>query len=227
MKFKNSGRYFAAMALFSSLSVSALASEVPHYDKFGPLAATFGGTGIPNGAVAQSTFGNGNGVLGLTATQRYSNPTVTNNGAGLFYAPSGIDQHDATSTASSYARWNFGFYIDNGGQTGNVYQLFMDVNPTSAENFKSFGAQTITGVNQDSWNLGFDLFESSLGYSFDPTVDGDYTFALQASNNQGLLARTSIVVQVGRGAEVPEPGTLALAGLAFAGLAATRRKQKQ
>lgn len=226
MKLIKAGCYFAAVALLSSLNVSAQASETPSYTSFGPLAATFGGSGIPNGAVAQTTFGQ-TGVLGLTATQRYANPTVTNDGAGRFFAPSGIDQTNATSIAGNYARWNFGYYVDNGGQSGNSYQLFMDVDPTSAENFKSFGSQSIAGVSQDSWNLGFDGFESALSYIFNPTVDGDYTFALQASNGGQILGRTSIVVQVGRGAEVPEPGTLALAGLAFAGLAAVRRKKKQ
>lgn len=229
MKIYKTSKLALAVALLSGICLSALASQTPQYDTFGPLAVSFGGSGIPNGAVAQSTFGQ-TGVLGLTATQRFSNPLVTNNGSGRFFAQSGIDQTDANSVGQQYARWNFNFHINSGGQTGYEYQLFMDVDPTAGEDFKSFGASGasgpgwVSGVNQNSLNIGMSFIEA-LGYTFDPTVDGEYTFALQASDDSGVIAKTSIVVQVGNGAPIPEPGTLALAGLALAGLAVARRKQ--
>ena len=215
----------AALALLSSISLSAGATQTPVFQTFGPLAATFGGNGIPNGAVAQTTVGT-NGVLGLTATQRFSNPAVTNNGAGRFFAPSGVDQTNAASIASLLARWNVGFYIDNGNQTGVNYQLFLDVDPTAGENFKSFGPQTVSGVSQDSWNLGFDSFETGFGYTFDPTLNGEYTFLLTAFRGVEQLGRTSIVVQVGSGLTVPEPGSMALVGLGLLGLVGLRRKTR-
>lgn len=223
MKLLTLSKIIGALALTVGAVGAAVAT--PAYDNFGALAATFGGSGIPNGAVASSLVGN-NGVLGLTATQRYSNPTVTNNGAGLFFAPPGVDQTNATSIASSYARWNFNFYIDNGSNTGLAYQLFMDVNPNLGQSFVSWGPSAVAGVSQDSWNLGYNSFESGLGYSFDPTVDGVYTFKLTASDVTGRqVAMTSIDVQVGNGTNVPEPTTLALVGLAIAGMGVARRRK--
>ncbi len=207
----------AALAVLSSISFTASATQTPVFQTFGPLAATFGGSGIPNGAVAQTTVG-ANGVLGLTATQRFSNPTVTNNGAGRFFAAGGVDQTSAASISDQLARWNVGFYIDNGNQTGNTYQLFLDVDPTASEDFKSFGPVPVVGVLQDSWNLGFNNFEALLGYAFNPAVNGEYTFLLTASRGLTQLARTSIVVQVGNGLTVPEPGSMALIGLGLLGL---------
>lgn len=62
---------------------------------------------------------------------------------------------------------------------------------------------------------------------FDPTVDGTYNFFLAAYDGTAELARTEIQIIVGDGgaAQVPEPASLALAGLALAGLAASRRRR--
>lgn len=202
---------------------------------------TFGGSGIPNDAVMT----NYNGVYGsrtspfmaLTAHQRYSNPALTNNGAGTFQAMTGIDA-TLPSPATPYAMWNFGFYIGGSNVSAYTYKLFYDFDPaagTSQTAQGSFSFSPTGGVIQDSWNLGMGFLGSAIPSlivpptfaSFDPNAAGQYTFALAAYNGQGVeVDRTAI--QVNAGTVVPEPSTYALmlAGLASLGIVARRRKNK-
>ncbi|WP_238139694.1 PEP-CTERM sorting domain-containing protein [Roseateles aquatilis] len=222
---------FSASLAFASLSASAALS--PTYDSFGTLAgATFGGTGIPNNAVAIDTFtgknlfgqNTGTITLGLTVTPRYGNPAVTNNGQGVFNATAGVDRTSAGSILDQLAMWNIGYYI-SGATSSNfyTYKLLLDVDPSSNENFKTL---YLSANTQDSINIGSFVNELLGGYTFDPTRTGQYSLILEAvqfgTNN--IVGMASVLVNVNA---VPEPGSLALAGLALAGLATVGRRRRK
>lgn len=236
----------ATAAVVASMAFSGTVSAAPitpTFDSFGELAAaTFGGAGIPNDAVAITTFtDSGNTItLGMTATQRFSNPPLHNNGAGRFTAGTGSNFGGMGESLFEGAKWNFNFYIDiSGGGTLGDYtvELLFDFDPgvgtdESVLGVLDFNAVTIPGdlsglsLVEGSQNLLFGFLDVAANGvtppvfpTFDPNATGEYSFALRVSNSSGLLGESSILVTV------PEPGTLAVLGLGLLGLGIARRRK--
>lgn len=244
-------KHFAAHSILGlSLAISTASASAqavtPTFTTFGALpAATFGGSGILNTAVAITTFAgsaaNSSLTLGLSAAERCTNggalcgAPVTNDGAGTFTAQTGAP----FAANPGYASWNVNFYAQ--GNT-NLYsfKLLYDFNPVVgnvASTHGEFKLFTVTGISgsggldQNSLNMGFGFLSTntpgltiaSALTPFNPNVNGEYSFALIASDKtSGLeLVRSAIIVS-----SVPESDgyALGLAGLAGLGVMARRRR---
>ncbi len=248
MNIKHLSATIAATATLALAGIATAAPITPSFTSFGALAgATFGGTGIPNTAVA-ITQTNGDLTLGLTAHQRCAGPNLANNGAGMFTANAGFSAFGATCAiagpSTTLANWNFGAYVGGADASDLVFSLFYDFNPASGNDQSTHGSASFSGSGltvpaQSSNNLGFGFLGVTNSFpgivapvgTFDPTVNGQYSFALVAYTPGGTaapveVARAAIVVNViGGRNDVPTPGTLALVGVALLGLAGASRRR--
>ncbi len=224
---------------------SVAASAAPLFDVFGPLPeATFGGQGIPNDEVAVSRqFEDGDTLItvALSATQRFSNPALTNDGAGTYFANAGSNFGGNGESADEGALWNFNFYVDVDGPGALLadydINLFYDFDPAFDNGPSGLGVINLTNfiLSEDptltrlegSQNLLFGFLASDVpGFitaptagAFDPNVNGEYNFALQVSRAGWPVEAVRMDVQV-----VPVPGALLLFPSALAVFGWFRRK---
>lgn len=244
--------HLLACSLFSASAAFAL---TPNYQTFGDLSgATFGGSGIPTDPTAFSVFSDqGRTVtIGLTAHQRYSNPALTNDGAGTFFATPGTNDGTPGQPGTT-ATWNFAYYISVTGSVGTIgtlanynFALDYEFNPTSGSttgfgslNLNAFAALAgQTNTYQESQNPTFGFLGSSIpGFVtapadiFDANALGEYSFRLRVSPtilspNSQLNDYVSINVVVGNPTtSVPDGGaTIALLGVGLLGMAVLRRR---
>ncbi|MEZ5566557.1 MAG: VPLPA-CTERM sorting domain-containing protein [Gammaproteobacteria bacterium] len=241
-------RVSALAALAAIMALPVAVNATPLYDTFGPLTgANFGGSGIPNDSVAiSSQFEDGANTItvAMNATQRYSNPVVTNDGAGTFFAGTGSNTGGNNESSTTGALWNFNYYIDVVGPGAKLadYQinLYYDFNPAFDNGPANLGVVNVTNAilgsanplvtnAQGSENLMFGYLATTIPgvltppsgafTSFNPNATGEYNFAIQVSRAGWAVEQVRMDVQV-----IPVPAAVWLFGSAIGMLGWLRRR---
>jgi len=231
---------------FVLLALSSFVSAAPLYDTFGPLdRATFGGAGIPNNEVAiSSQFSNGASLItaAMSASQRYDNPALTNDGAGTYFAGAGTSLEGPSLLEG--ALWNFNFFIDiesTSGETLADYDitLYYDFDPAFDDGPSGLGTINITNgilagpdpattlLVEGSENLLFDFLATGIpglinapGGTFNPTVPGEYNCGISVGQDGWGVENVRMDVQV-----VPIPAAARLFVPVLFGLVAVKRRK--
>lgn len=207
-----------AATLSLAVAVAPLQAQVAPAGTFGSLPAnSFGGTGIPTNAVM---IGGLNGVsIGLSATQRYFSPAVTNDGAGTYFAGTGIST--GAPVNAGFAAWNFDYFVGGATSGRDFFTLYVDANPAIGNTLAQLTPYSWSGNFHDSTNLHY------FSASFDPNVAGEYSFALYQYDASGtVIDHVAMNVDVGITA-TPEPASLVLFGTGLLGIGGLVRRRRK
>ena len=229
-----------AAVLFSA--TSAVASPIsPVFETFGDLTgATFGGTGIPTDPTAITTF---DGIAGdtitiaLSATQRFFNPALGNDGAGTYTALAGTNDGTPGNPGTT-STWNFNYFLSVASRAGRTladYDLifYYDLDPgvgTSTADMGTFNfSLSPNALEQGSQNATFGFLGGTPPVpgvtppaftAFDTNAPGEYSFLIES---QTYNERVAINVNVSA-VPLPAAGWMLVAGLG--GLAYLGRRRR-
>ena len=197
-------------AIVSTMAIAASANAA--LSTYAPWDTAYTANGL-NGVLfnVQSA---GGATVALGAHAYKNGAYLPNNGVNTYYAQSGT--YAGPPAEANRANWSFDFGWNLGTNCLNCsVWLGIDNDPTSAVNLL-WGDITVV-PQPESWNLEMPFL---AGVNFDPFSPSSTAFSLQVRDATG-----SVVVGSDITVNVPEPGSLALVGLALGGLALARRRR--
>lgn len=221
-------QYITIASLCLASGIAAFATPVtPTFSSIGSIpGANYGGNNNPpDVAITTFTDANNNTVtLGLAAQNRYNNTSVTDNGAGTYYALTGSNKGGPGNPSSfTGALWNFDFYFDSTG--GNyTYQLLygtdasslITINPAAVGDNTHPLAPKVGGENSENLLFG-DFGGVANTLAFNPNAVGIYSFELIALLD-GRQVGQAVAINVSVGSAPDVSSTAGLLGLGVVGL---------